>query len=67
MRTHPRRVVVAEAEGEIREFILKAARRHDLTDIELLTILSGQMASTLKYALRAERHPDDPSKPADAE
>ena len=38
----------------------------DLTDVEVLQVLNTYQASVLKFMLRAERHPDDPDRPADA-
>jgi hypothetical protein len=37
---------------------------YGLTDIETLQGLTSYMQSTLKYALRAERHPEAPDTPA---
>ena len=39
----------------------------DLTYVEYLQVLTELQQSALKYMLRAERHPDDPDKPADLE
>lgn len=50
--------VVEEARREITGAILDAVRKHDLTYVELLQILTEEIASNLKYMLRIERHGD---------
>lgn len=67
MKIHPRYDVVNRARGRIRTAITYAIREDELTHIELLGILNEVTATWLKFALRAERHPDDPDKSADVE
>lgn len=62
---HPRSVPVQNAELQITASINLIARKYDLTSVELLKILNGESALTLKYMLREERHPDNPDKPAE--
>jgi len=67
MKRHPRAIAAQKAESEISESISAIAEKHELSDIELLQIMNGLLATTLKYMLRAERHPDNPDLPADVE
>ncbi len=62
---HPRVMLAREAENAIRAAFFDAAFKHDLTTVELLQVVNAIEAAILKRALRAERHPDDPSSPAD--
>jgi len=39
--------------------------RHSLTNGEIIQILAGEIVSLMKYAIRAERHPNDPKKAGD--
>jgi hypothetical protein len=60
------------ARSALREAVLGWEGDHlDLTDVELLAVVSGvlgeQLGDTVKAMLRAERHPDDPDKPAGIE
>ena len=67
MRIHPRTRIVQKAETEIGAAVLQTIERHDLTIIEVTQILASQQLHWLKYALRHERHPDDPEKGGDEE
>jgi hypothetical protein len=61
-------MIVNQAEAIISQAVSKAlAEIDDLTHLELLDILNGIQGRWLKYALRAERHPNDPDKRADEE
>lgn len=62
---HPRTRLVDDAEREMQSAVFTIVKRHDLTIIETLRILSTASATLVKYALRRERHPDDPEKGAD--
>jgi len=64
MKVHPRTLLVQQVSSEVSLAILAVLEKHELTYIEIIKILNDQQASYLKYALRAERHPD---KPADRE
>ena len=56
------------AEAEFRIIVLAFLEAHaDLTDIELAGIMLLAPAVPIRYALRAERHPADPSRKADEE
>jgi hypothetical protein len=65
VRIHPRTPVVEKAELEIGEAVREVVKRHELTFIELQQILATTQLKWLKYALRHERHPDDPDKGGD--
>jgi hypothetical protein len=65
VRIHPRTRIVQRAEIEIGDAVSEAIERHDLTIIEVTQILASAQLHWLKYALRAERHPDDPDKGGD--
>lgn len=67
MRLHPRHHTVTTASHEIDTAIHEAWERHDLTNIEVLQILSAFQVRVLKFMLRSERHPDDPDKGGDEE
>ncbi len=61
-------MLVQLAEAEFRVCILEYLDEHaDLTDVELAQIMLLAPAIPLKYALRAERHPEDPTRKADEE
>lgn len=67
MRLHERTLMVQKARGEISTMVFEYAEKNDLTSVELLQALTSVIETELKYMLRAERHPDDPSKRADEE
>jgi hypothetical protein len=64
---HPRERAVDDATIEITTAVLAASKAHGLTAIERLQILNHLAADCLKYALRRERPPDDPGRPAGLE
>lgn len=63
MRIHHRVHLVQEAESEIRKSLLNFQRKHNLTDVEFLHILTGVQQTTLRYMLQEEEHESD--KPGD--
>jgi hypothetical protein len=65
MRMHPRTRIVGRADIQIATAIDKAVSEHDLTCTELMQILASAQLRWLKYALREERHPDNPDKGGD--
>ena len=67
MKRHPRAAIVAKAGAAIIFKVSEVTDEYDLTETELAKILNEQMASVIKYMLRAERHPEDPETPADVE
>jgi hypothetical protein len=67
VKQHPREPVVRRAALDLSDFALKLREKNDLSYIEYLGILNEEIARVLKYALRAERHPDDPDHPAGLE
>lgn len=66
-KLHPRTMHVQQAEAQLHERVLDWAMRWDLTSLEELSCLHAVAQRVTKYALRAERHPDDPDQPADLE
>ena len=63
MKLHPRVMPWQRAHYDIAAAVLEAMRKHpDLTYIELFQIFNEITASWLEYALRDERHPNDPEK-----
>ena len=68
LRIHSRTMMVQRAEGEFHVLVAQFLNDHShLTDIELAQIMLIAPPIPLKYALRAERHPDDPERKADEE
>jgi hypothetical protein len=67
MKLHPRHSIVTEARHDIAQAVTRAVTKHDITYGELFSILAGEMAGWAKYAIREERHPDDPDTPGDVE
>jgi hypothetical protein len=59
------RVHLAQTQLAIK--VIEHQEEYRLTDIEILQALAEIQATTLKYMLRHERHPDDPDKGADEE
>ena len=64
MKIHPREEITNKAKLEFMKLIGAWMEKYDLTLIEMLQILTGEIQTYLKYALRQERHPKDPDKPA---
>jgi len=60
-------MLVQRAHGELAGLISEWWGKQDLTVIELVGILLQETQAIHKYALRAERHPDDPDRKADEE
>lgn len=67
LRLHRRTMQVQQAEADLGMTLVRFQGEHDLTDIEMARALTGQLERLLKYALRRERHPDDPDRKADEE
>jgi hypothetical protein len=67
MPLHPRTMVVNQAKAEIGMAISNIVIEHKLTYAELFGILGGEISGVAKFALREERHPDDPGKGGDEE
>lgn len=65
IKRHPRSSVVAGARRELDAFVLQVAVKHQLTLAELVGIVGGILSTEAKYAIRAERHPNDPDKGGD--
>lgn len=65
IRVHPRTQIVRAASLDLEQAVWKVIKDHDLTYIETLKIINEATGNVLRYALRSERHPDDPEKRAD--
>lgn len=67
MKLHKRFAIVQKAHIEFREAVSKIEEKHQLTFVEIVGMLADEIESHAKFALRAERHPDDPDSPAQLE
>jgi hypothetical protein len=67
IRLNSRTVPVTQAELDVKKALLEAEEKHDLTVMELLSILNSASVSIIRSGLRMERHPEDPNKKADEE
>lgn len=65
MLLHQRTRQVTQAKIELSEFMRTLEQKFDLTFAEAAHLLAGQIEDTMKYAIRQERHPDDPNKKGD--
>jgi len=66
MRLHDRTLKVQAAQFRFNDLLLSFQQEHGLSYVEMVNIIAGSMQTELlKYMLRAERHPEDPSKKAD--
>lgn len=65
MRLHERFMLVKKAENELSGLVLDWITRHDLTYWEAVGALLSEAQNLKKYALREERHPDEPNKKGD--
>lgn len=66
-RLHPRTLVVNKAEVELGSLLIDWRKKYDLTLAEELGMLLDAARSLIKYAIRSERHPDDPDARGDEE
>jgi hypothetical protein len=62
MKLHERVMIVQRAGVELSNAAMKIREQHELSYVEYLSILNQEAARVLKFALREERHPDDPDK-----
>lgn len=67
MKLHHRTMRVQSASAEIRLRLLDYEADLGLTDVEMLHILTEAQQAYVRSILRAERHPDDPTRKADEE
>jgi hypothetical protein len=65
IKLHERTMKVQTAQNELEALISKFVKKNDLTMVETLQVLTSYIQTELKYALREERHPEDPSTPGD--
>jgi hypothetical protein len=56
MRLHPREPKVQEAGIDLSRAVSRVCQEHDLTYNEIVQLLSSEITSRLKYAIRYERH-----------
>ena len=65
-RIHPREQIVRNAENRLREAISVLVDSEKLTTAEELRVVAGVLGEHIgriaMYAIRAERHPEDPDK-----
>ena len=55
MKLHPRHEQMTKAGLEIQEAITAASVKHDLTDAEVISILSVYISSIARFQIRGER------------
>lgn len=67
MNLHPRFFLVRQARVEFTELLLNWIKKHDLTYMEMIGILAGEIEGMVKFGIRLERHPNDPDKKGDEE
>lgn len=67
MKLHERYFVVRDAQNALLRAFLKIVEEKDLTAIEAAQIAHEVSGTPLIWALRDERHPDDPSRKSDEE
>lgn len=67
MKLHPRTLKVQTAMYALETLVWEWVQAHDVTYLEALQALSHVSAQVVKYAIRVERHPDDPDKKGDEE
>ena len=65
IKIHERYQKVRKAALDLSEKVSEVIKKHDLTYAELNGIILEQAQNWNKYAIRAERHPDDPDKKGD--
>lgn len=65
IRLHPRTRTVEKAEADLHTYLSHLIEDRHLTWTEAALILARLQTGVLKYALRAERHPDNPERKAD--
>ncbi len=56
MKLHLRNAIVAAARMDMQKVVVNISNEHQLTSLELIGILTGEIDEALKYALRFERH-----------
>jgi len=68
MKLHPRVMPCQAARADMQKAVCDVVNKHkDLTHLELISILNEVTAGWIGYAIRDERHPDDPDKPGGLE
>ena len=67
MKLHKRYQLCSEAGLALSGLLLKWLEKYDLTELEVIRMLNQEQEKWVRYALRSERHPEDPSRKADEE
>ncbi len=62
---HERFWIVQSARPDLGQALLDLVKKHELTPIELVGLLAGEIQNYHRYALRRERHPRHKNKKAD--
>lgn len=65
LRIHPRLLKVKEVSAKLGIRVCDLIEEYNLTAIEAVSILLELAQVWNRYALRVERHPDDPTRKAD--
>ena len=65
MELHKRYHLVVDAEIELKIFLLKWEKKHNLTMVEIVRVLLSSAQDMSRFMLRAERHPKSPNKKGD--
>lgn len=65
MKIHPRVLNVSSATALLKTLVRDFAEKYDLTDVEALRALQDCELIFTTRLLRAERHPEDPTRKAD--
>lgn len=71
IRIHHREARTHKAEHDLREFVRGLRDKHDLSDGEMLRVVSDAfgdyVAGVAKFWIREERHPGKPERPGGLE
>lgn len=65
IQLHKRTMLCQKAGNELSSLITTWLQKHDLTYLEAIRCIQEVQFRWINYALRAERHPDDPERKAD--
>ncbi len=62
---HPRTLLVQRADRELESFLTTLMIEKGLTEAEMLSIFARQLGNLSRFAIREERHPNEPQKIGD--
>ena len=65
MKLHERFEPVRQAEIDLGSYLIGLEKKYNLTEWELIGMLLGEAMTIKKYAIRTERHPEDPARRGD--